>query len=213
MARRGLKITGGRDNIYMRDYRMTDTEAGDIAGPAPAKPVRSETGAVEASEFGACDGPSVSLLGPQAEAIDQQTSPSAEASATKEGARTSPSIRLELRTRICASVDARVHHLAARLKLTPDILHRVMRERAYKRFRAILAADEELEHGPAPETGTTVRLLMHMSRSEMATLAERFDPLSTGKVALALKGPFSRLLTAEVDRLEAAAASAGHLTR
>ncbi len=44
------------------------------------------------------------------------------------------------------------------------------------------------------------------SRSEMATLAERFDPPSTGKVALALKGPFSRLLTEEVDRLEAAAA-------
>ncbi len=82
-----------------------------------------------------------------------------------------------------------------------------MRERAYKRFRAILATDEELEHGPAPETGTTVRLLMHMSRSEMTTLAERFDPLGTGK------GPFSRRLTTEVERLEAAAASAGHLTR
>jgi hypothetical protein len=54
---------------------------------------------------------------------------------------------------------------------------------------------------------------MHMSRGEMAKLAERFDPLDTGKVALALKGPFSRLLTAEVDRLEAAAASARHLTK
>ena len=216
MARRGLTITGGRDNIYMRDYRRTDADAGSIVDAALAEPDRSDTGAVAASEPGTCDGDAISIVGSEAEPTDQEApsaSRSPEASEIEYGARRSPPIRLELRTRIDDSVDDRVLDLAARLKLTPDIVYRVMRERAYKRFRAILATDEEVQHGPAPEAGITARLLMHISCGEMAKLAERFDPLDTSKVALALKRPFSRLLTAEVDRLEAAAASARRLAR
>ena len=213
MARRGLTITGGRDNIYMREYRGTGAGAGSAEDTVRAEPGRSGTGAVDASDSGTCDGDAISIVGRETEPADQQASRSAEASTMEDGARRSRPIRLELRTRIDASVEDRVHHLAARLKLTPDIVYRVMRERAYKRFRAILAANEEVEHGPAPEAGITVRLLMHMSPGEMAKLAERFDPLDTGKVALALKGPFSRLLTAEIDRLEAAAEAARHLAR
>ena len=213
MASRGLRITGGRDHIELRDYRGTGADAGSPEDAARASPFISEIGAVDAGEAGACDGDAFSIAGREAEPIDQQASRSAAATAMEREARRRLPIRLELRTKIDHSIDDRVRELASRLRLAPEIVYRVMRERAYKRFRAIIAADEEVQHGPAPEAGITVRLLMHISPGEMAKLAERFDPLETGKVALALKGPFSRLLTAEVDRLEAAAGSPRNLTR